>query len=78
MGTTPSTFTFRITEEREIMGFPSVSTFNSLCEVEGAGVVLKPDLQVSSECEGLTPWTMVLEPRYTLNSSDAIQIKYEL
>ncbi|KAM7537567.1 hypothetical protein Aperf_G00000074450 [Anoplocephala perfoliata] len=78
VGSAPSTFTFRITEEREIMGFPSFSTFNSLCEAEGAEVVLKGDPQVSPECEGLTPWTMALEPRYTRNTSDSIQIKNEL
>lgn len=31
MGTTDSTFSFRIQEEREILGFPTKMTFNVLC-----------------------------------------------
>lgn len=31
MGTFESTFTYRIYEEREILGFPSETTFNTLC-----------------------------------------------
>nr|CDS33120.1 GDP fucose protein O fucosyltransferase 2 [Hymenolepis microstoma] len=75
VGSVPSTFTFRIAEEREIIGFPSVTTFNSLCDVEGSEVVLKDDPLDSSNCEGLVPWTINLEPRYTIFAS---QVKYEL
>ncbi|VDL57872.1 unnamed protein product [Hymenolepis diminuta] len=75
VGSVPSTFTFRIAEEREIMGFPAATTFNSLCDVEGSEVVLKDDPQDSSNCEALTPWTMILEPRYTIIAS---QVKNEL
>nr|XP_033336378.1 GDP-fucose protein O-fucosyltransferase 2 [Megalopta genalis] len=32
LGTRESTFTFRIQEEREIIGFPSKTTFNTLCK----------------------------------------------
>ena len=31
IGTSESTFTFRIQEDREILGFPVDSTFNTLC-----------------------------------------------
>ncbi|XP_046479920.1 GDP-fucose protein O-fucosyltransferase 2 isoform X1 [Neodiprion pinetum] len=34
IGTHESTFTFRIQEDREIMGFPSKMTFNELCGIE--------------------------------------------
>ncbi|KAH9283151.1 GDP-fucose protein O-fucosyltransferase 2 [Echinococcus granulosus] len=77
VGSVPSTFTFRIAEEREIMSFPAAFTFNSLCPVEGADVVMLEDQRVPSECEGLTPWSIVLEPRYTINISTTL-IKTEL
>lgn len=32
IGTYESTFTYRIYEEREIMGFPTVMTFNTFCK----------------------------------------------
>lgn len=32
IGSYESTFTYRIYEEREIMGFPSESTFNTFCK----------------------------------------------
>lgn len=32
IGTHDSTFSFRIQEEREIMGFPVESTFNAFCD----------------------------------------------
>ncbi|CAH0550446.1 unnamed protein product [Brassicogethes aeneus] len=35
IGTQESTFSFRIQEEREIMGFPVKTTFNSLCNNDG-------------------------------------------
>ncbi|XP_020709832.2 GDP-fucose protein O-fucosyltransferase 2 isoform X2 [Athalia rosae] len=35
IGTHESTFTFRIQEDREIMGFPSETTFNRLCGKKG-------------------------------------------
>lgn len=34
IGTQESTFSFRIQEEREILGFPVESTFNSFCSNE--------------------------------------------
>lgn len=32
VGTSESTFSFRIQEEREILGFPTETTFNVLCK----------------------------------------------
>ncbi|XP_013174364.1 PREDICTED: GDP-fucose protein O-fucosyltransferase 2 [Papilio xuthus] len=46
VGTHDSTFTFRIQEEREILGFPSSTTFNRLC----------PD---TGKCEKPSKWTIV-------------------
>lgn len=46
IGTHDSTFTFRIQEEREIMGFDSNTTFNRLC----------PD---SGPCEKPAKWTII-------------------
>lgn len=46
VGTHESTFTFRIQEEREILGFPSNTTFNRLC----------PDVGI---CEKPSKWTVV-------------------
>ncbi|KAJ8963976.1 hypothetical protein NQ314_005235 [Rhamnusium bicolor] len=46
IGTHDSTFTFRIQEEREILGFPSDSTFNTLCKVVG-------------QCHKPSIWTIV-------------------
>ncbi|VDM32477.1 unnamed protein product [Hydatigera taeniaeformis] len=77
VGSVPSTFTFRIAEEREIMNFPAALTFNSLCPIEGADVVMLENRGMSSECEGLTPWSIVLEPRYTINTSMTL-VKTEL
>ncbi|KAL5970750.1 GDP-fucose protein O-fucosyltransferase 2 [Taenia solium] len=77
VGSVPSTFTFRIAEEREIMNFPAALTFNSLCPNEDADVVMLEDRRVPSECEGLTPWSIVLEPRYTINTSTTL-VKTEL
>lgn len=45
IGTFESTFTYRIYEEREIMGFPIKSTFNTFCKNE--------DL---SKCEQNSVW----------------------
>ncbi|KAL5110205.1 hypothetical protein TcWFU_004158 [Taenia crassiceps] len=77
VGSVPSTFTFRIAEEREIMNFPAALTFNSLCPIENTGVVMLEDQRLPSECEGLTPWPIVLEPRYTINTSTTL-VKTEL
>ncbi|KAG6462126.1 GDP-fucose protein O-fucosyltransferase 2 [Manduca sexta] len=46
IGTHESTFSFRIQEEREILGFPKETTFNRLC----------PD---SGDCEKPARWTIV-------------------
>uniref|UniRef100_A0A2A4KA84 GDP-fucose protein O-fucosyltransferase 2 n=1 Tax=Heliothis virescens TaxID=7102 RepID=A0A2A4KA84_HELVI len=46
IGTHESTFTFRIQEEREILGFDSSTTFNRLC----------PDM---GHCERVSKWTIV-------------------
>lgn len=46
IGTHESTFTFRIQEEREILGYPSSTTFNRLCPDKG-------------ECEKPSKWTIV-------------------
>lgn len=34
IGTYESTFTFRIQEDREIIGFPTKTTFNYLCRIK--------------------------------------------
>ncbi|CAI9727350.1 Hypothetical predicted protein [Octopus vulgaris] len=48
IGTHLSTFSFRIQEEREILGFKTITTFNRLCkEEEGA------------ECEQPSKWTIL-------------------
>ena len=62
------------------MGFPAVSTFNSFCALPDGGVVMMSDRGRSSKCEGLTPWPVVLEPRYTISMRKmaANQIKNEL
>ncbi|CAH8441562.1 unnamed protein product [Dicrocoelium dendriticum] len=64
LGTNPSTFTFRIVEERTIMGFTFASTFNNLCANNGARLYgsLEPD---ERECEGLTAWPVVIEPEFS-------------
>lgn len=62
IGTNPSTFTFRITEERSIMGFDPKQTFNTLCSSGNANLLIEP----ASSCEGLTLWPVVYEPEYTL------------
>lgn len=46
IGTHESTFTFRIQEEREILQFDSVTTFNRLCPDKG-------------KCERMSRWTLV-------------------
>lgn len=46
VGTHESTFTFRIQEERELLGFPSDTTFNRLCPDKG-------------NCEKPSRWTVV-------------------
>lgn len=42
VGTAESTFSFRIQEEREILGFPVKTTFNALCN--DANVCPKPSV----------------------------------
>ncbi|CAL8104661.1 unnamed protein product [Calicophoron daubneyi] len=70
VGTNPSTFTFRITEERSIMGFPPESTFNTLCAKDDAKFYSSaPKSEGSEECEELTAWPVVYEPAFTLNTS---------
>lgn len=48
IGTYESTFTYRIYEEREILGFPSLTTFNTLCKNENL-----------SDCEKNSVWPIV-------------------
>lgn len=48
VGTYESTFTYRIYEEREILGFPRESTFNTLCK-----------RATMEECERNTVWSIV-------------------
>lgn len=43
IGTYESTFSFRIQEEREILGFPIETTFNRLCH-DGSEGCLKPSI----------------------------------
>ncbi|TPP58407.1 GDP-fucose protein O-fucosyltransferase 2 [Fasciola gigantica] len=72
MGTSPSTFTFRITEERTIMGFTPESTFNTLCASGQARYYTNGQDQVDGEtdnCEALTFWSIKLEPEYTVPSA---------
>lgn len=49
MGTFESTFTYRIYEEREILGFPSETTFNTLCKSS----------QETDECSKNSVWPIV-------------------
>lgn len=49
IGTYESTFSFRIQEEREIMGFPEETTFNRLCGND----------ESESSCEKTTKWKIV-------------------
>lgn len=49
MGTFESTFTYRIYEEREILGFPSETTFNTLCKSS----------QETEECSKNSVWPIV-------------------
>lgn len=48
MGSQESTFTYRIYEEREILGFPKDATFNTLCKNEDG-----------SDCEKNSVWPIV-------------------
>uniref|UniRef100_A0A5K3FR73 GDP-fucose protein O-fucosyltransferase 2 n=1 Tax=Mesocestoides corti TaxID=53468 RepID=A0A5K3FR73_MESCO len=68
VGSSPSTFTFRIVEEREIMGFHPSSTYNAFCAVPGSDVVMYDDWRKRTDCEGLTPWSIVPEPLYTIHT----------
>lgn len=54
IGTDPSTFTFRINEDREILGFPSWSTFNGLC-LEGY-----KNRHDEDKCSHPTEWKLTL------------------
>lgn len=50
IGTYESTFTYRIYEEREIMGFPKNSTFNTFC---------KNDDESDESCKKNSVWLIV-------------------
>ena len=52
IGTDPSTFTFRINEDRELMRMPASSTFNGFC-ADGY-----KDLQDEEKCAHPTRWTL--------------------
>lgn len=49
IGTYESTFTYRIYEEREILGFPQVTTFNTFCKYNDA----------QEECSRNSVWPIV-------------------
>ncbi len=66
IGSGPSTFSFRITEERQLMGFTESSTYNTLCPQPESDVQLYGDAARSGDCEGLTPWPVIWEPRFTV------------
>ncbi|KAF8572297.1 hypothetical protein P879_00123 [Paragonimus westermani] len=67
IGTNPSTFTFRITEERTIMGFPFAATFNALCAKGEARLYTQsmPLASKSDGCEALTAWPVMFEDEFT-------------
>ncbi|KAF5400601.1 Peptide-O-fucosyltransferase [Paragonimus heterotremus] len=68
IGTNPSTFTFRIAEERTIMGFPFAATFNALC-VEGGARLYMQSMQLTNKrygCEALTAWPVIFEDEFTV------------
>ncbi|GAA51433.1 peptide-O-fucosyltransferase [Clonorchis sinensis] len=74
LGTNPSTFTFRIAEERTIMGFSFFSTFNTICPEGGVrlydGSKMTAAVPASNGCEPLTAWPVVYEPAYTIYPED--------
>lgn len=53
IGTFDSTFTYRIYEEREILGFPSDDTFNSFCAYS--------DVTPDERCEHSPVWPVVYD-----------------
>lgn len=53
VGTFDSTFTYRIYEEREILGFDSGDTFNSFC--------VNSDMADEEHCERNSVWPVVYE-----------------
>ncbi|KAK4474179.1 hypothetical protein MN116_002655 [Schistosoma mekongi] len=74
IGTSSSTFTFRIVEERSIMGFLKNTTLNNLCP-NGPIHLYKPNhynIQ-SSTCESLTEWPVIYEKQYTISSSSPVK-----
>ncbi|VDP74684.1 unnamed protein product [Echinostoma caproni] len=74
IGTSPSTFTFRITEERTIMGFSPESTFNTLCP-DGTTKYYTSNVQQEAKntkaCEALTFWPIKLESGFILSEENA-------
>nr|AEW22975.1 protein O-fucosyltransferase B [Schistosoma mansoni] len=72
IGTSSSTFTFRIIEERSIMGFLSNTTLNNLCP-NGPIHLYQPYHYYtdSSTCQSLTEWPVIYEKQYTISSSSS-------
>lgn len=65
LGTPESTFTFRIQEEREILGFPLEENFNMLC----------PDDKLN--CEKASQWKIVYPPKKAKKSSEELKSTHE-
>ncbi|KER25402.1 hypothetical protein T265_07143 [Opisthorchis viverrini] len=72
LGTNPSTFTFRIAEERTIMGFPLFSTYNTICPENGVRLYGGSETTAAApnSCEPLTAWPVVYESAYTIYPED--------
>ncbi|CAH8468561.1 unnamed protein product [Schistosoma turkestanicum] len=68
IGTSLSTFTFRIVEERSIMGFLPNTTLNNLC-TNGSIHLYKPNHynaeSFTTDCQSLTEWPVIYEKQYT-------------
>jgi peptide-O-fucosyltransferase len=61
VGTHLSTFSFRIHEDREILGFPPESTFNRLCSDEEESEKEEKKKDGKDICEQPAKWTIVYE-----------------
>lgn len=59
VGTHVSTLSFRIHEDREILGFAPSTTFNSFCRNATASTTKQAD--GDAECEQPAQWTIVYE-----------------
>ncbi|VDP26097.1 unnamed protein product [Schistosoma curassoni] len=70
IGTSSSTFTYRIVEERSIMGFLFNTTLNNFCS-NGPIYLYKANYYNTelSTCQSLTEWPVIYEKQYTISSS---------